>query len=111
MPSLLVEFRKRLSEDVLNEINEMIIEYNTQKNNLPDDDDRVIIRKKQMQLKTPAHGFLMRPVRCSRSSIRLFGKSLGRSKKDADTKIADCSHHHCNAHRPPCGDAFCAAKV
>lgn len=29
--SLLVEFRKRLSEDVLNEINEMIIEYNAQK--------------------------------------------------------------------------------
>ncbi len=32
-PSLLVEFRKRLTEDVLNEINEMIIAYNT-----PDDD-------------------------------------------------------------------------
>ena len=31
VPSLLVEFRKRLSEDVLNEINEMIIEYNAQK--------------------------------------------------------------------------------
>ena len=28
VPSLLVEFRKRLSEEVLNEINEMIIEYN-----------------------------------------------------------------------------------
>lgn len=28
--SLLVELCKRLSEDVLNEINEMIIEYNTQ---------------------------------------------------------------------------------
>ena len=35
VPSLLVEFRKRLSEDVLNEINEMIIAYNTQQ----DDDD------------------------------------------------------------------------
>ena len=35
VPSLLVEFRKRLSEDVLNEINEMIIEYNSQQ----DDDD------------------------------------------------------------------------
>ena len=39
VPSLLVEFRKRLSEDVLNEINEMIIEYNTQKNDHYDDDD------------------------------------------------------------------------
>lgn len=38
VPSLLVEFRKRLSEDVLNEINEMIIEYNTQKNDHDDDD-------------------------------------------------------------------------
>ncbi len=28
-PSLLVEFRKRLTDDVLSEINEMIIEYNT----------------------------------------------------------------------------------
>ena len=37
VPSLLVEFRKRLSEDVLNEINEMIIEYNAQKND--DDND------------------------------------------------------------------------
>ena len=35
VPSLLVEFHKRLSEDVLNEINEMIIEYNAQKS----DDD------------------------------------------------------------------------
>ena len=32
VPSLLVEFRKRLTEDVLGEINEMIIDYNT-----PDD--------------------------------------------------------------------------
>ena len=37
VPSLLVEFRKRLSEDVLNEINEMIIAYNTQQND--DDSD------------------------------------------------------------------------
>ena len=28
VPSLLVEFRKRLTEEVLNEINEMIIDYN-----------------------------------------------------------------------------------
>ena len=35
VPSLLVEFRKRLSDDVLNEINEMIIAYNAQQ----DDDD------------------------------------------------------------------------
>ena len=35
VPSLLVEFRKRLSEDVLNEINEMIITFNAQQ----DDDD------------------------------------------------------------------------
>ena len=39
VPSLLVEFRKRLFEDVLNKINEMIIEYNAQKNDHPDDDD------------------------------------------------------------------------
>ena len=32
VPSLLVEFRKRLTEDILSEINEMIIDYNT-----PDD--------------------------------------------------------------------------
>ena len=37
VPSLLVEFRKRLSEDVLNEINEIIIEYNAQKSD--DDND------------------------------------------------------------------------
>lgn len=39
VPSLLVEFRKRLSEDVLNEINEMIIAYNEQKNMHDDDND------------------------------------------------------------------------
>ena len=39
VPSLLVEFSKRLSEDVLNEINEMIIAYNTQKDDQDDDDD------------------------------------------------------------------------
>lgn len=33
VPSLLVEFRKRLTEDILGDINEMIIEYNT-----PDDE-------------------------------------------------------------------------
>ena len=39
VPSLLVEFRKRLSEDVLNEINEMIIEYNAQKSDDDNDDN------------------------------------------------------------------------
>ena len=39
VPSLLVEFRKRLSEDVLNEINEMIIEYNAQKSDESDGND------------------------------------------------------------------------
>lgn len=40
VPSLLVEFRKRLSEDILNDINEMIIEYNSSQsdnNNNTDD--------------------------------------------------------------------------
>ena len=35
VPSLLVEFRKRLSDEVLEEINEMIIEYNTPDNPPP----------------------------------------------------------------------------
>ena len=39
VPSLLVEFRKRLSEEVLNEINEMIIKYNTQQEDRVDQDD------------------------------------------------------------------------
>lgn len=34
VPSLLVEFRKRLTEDILGDINEMILDYNT-----PDDQD------------------------------------------------------------------------
>ena len=38
VPSLLVEFRKRLSEDVLNEINEMIIAFNTQQGDDDSDD-------------------------------------------------------------------------
>lgn len=38
VPSLLVEFRKRLNEDVLCEINEMIAEYSIQKDNDSDDD-------------------------------------------------------------------------
>ena len=36
--SLLVEFRKRLSENVMMEINEMIIEFNQQKDNADEDD-------------------------------------------------------------------------
>ena len=36
-PSLLVEFRKRLNEEVLAEINEMIAEYNAP--DVPSDDD------------------------------------------------------------------------
>ena len=39
VPSLLVEFRKRLPEDTLNKINEMIIEYNSQQNYQDDDND------------------------------------------------------------------------
>lgn len=39
VPSLLVEFRKRLSEEVLNKINEMIIEYNVQKSDEDHDND------------------------------------------------------------------------
>ena len=38
VPSLLVEFRKRLSEEVLNEINEMIIAYNAQQDDNDSDD-------------------------------------------------------------------------
>ena len=37
--SLLVEFRKRLSGDVMNEINEMIIEFNQQMNKADEDDN------------------------------------------------------------------------
>ncbi len=33
VPSLMVEFRKRLTEETINKINEMIIEYNTQRSN------------------------------------------------------------------------------
>ena len=36
VPSLLVEFRKRLDDEILSEINEMIIDYNR-----PDDPDWV----------------------------------------------------------------------
>ena len=38
-PSLLVEFRKRLTEEILGEINEMIIEFNTEKDGPDDSDD------------------------------------------------------------------------
>lgn len=37
MPSLLVEFRKRLKEEILGAINDMILEYNAPDD--PDDDD------------------------------------------------------------------------
>ena len=56
VPSLLVEFRKRLTDDILGEINEMIIAYNT-----PDDPGPaaetilMLIRQKQIQMKTPEH--------------------------------------------------------
>ena len=39
VPSLLVEFRKRLNEDVMIEINEMIIEFNQPDDRSDDDDD------------------------------------------------------------------------
>ena len=39
VPSLLVEFRKRLNEDVMIEINEMIIEYNQPNDHSDDDED------------------------------------------------------------------------
>ena len=53
VPSLLVEFRKRLSEDVLNEINEMIIEYNSQQDN--DDSDDVSGNGGQPDQQDPAN--------------------------------------------------------
>ena len=39
VPSLLVEFRKRLSGEILEKINEMIIEYNIQKDQTEGNDD------------------------------------------------------------------------
>ena len=53
VPSLLVEFRKRLSEDVLKEINEMIIEYNSQQDN--DDSDDVSGNGGQPDQQDPAN--------------------------------------------------------
>ena len=53
VPSLLVEFRKRLSEDVLNEINDMIIEYNSQQDN--DDSDDVSGNGGQPDQQDPAN--------------------------------------------------------
>ena len=38
-PSLMVEFRKRLTDDILCEINEMILEYNSQDDTHSDDND------------------------------------------------------------------------
>lgn len=38
-PSLLVEFRKRLTEEILGEINEMIIDFNTEKDDSDDSND------------------------------------------------------------------------
>ena len=38
-PSLLLGFRKRLTEEILGEINEMIIEFNTEKDEPDDSDD------------------------------------------------------------------------
>lgn len=39
VPSLLVEFRKRISDEVLSEVNEMIVKYNDKTNNDNDDDN------------------------------------------------------------------------
>ena len=45
VPSLMVEFRKRLTDDVLCEINELILEYNTADDDTDshDDDDTQIV--------------------------------------------------------------------
>ena len=39
VPSLLVEFRKRLTDDILEDVNEMMIQFNLPENNADDDSD------------------------------------------------------------------------
>ena len=151
VPSLLVEFRKRLSEDVLNEINEMIIEYNTKKDDHDDDyhdgdantsdhhDDTNTSENAgtlildatcaPQNIKYPQDIELLNEARekledmiCRVSDrIEVERKFIPRKtqirsgsaayKKRIYNKIIDCSQHHCNEHRPPCGDAFALHSV
>ena len=74
VPSLLVEFRKRLSEDVLNEINEMIIEFNAQKNDDSDDKNDKSGDQKKEEQETPEStenaGTLILDATCAPQNIK-----------------------------------------
>ena len=53
VPSLLVEFRKRLTEDILGEINEMVIAYNTSDDPAPGGVAPIIHRQRGMKIPGP----------------------------------------------------------
>ena len=42
---------------------------------------------------------------------RKFGLGLLLTKREDTTKSIDRSQHHCNEHRPSCGDAFAPYSV
>ena len=99
--SLLVEFRKHLTDDVLSEINEMIIAYNT-----PDDQrtghypERILADKIYRNRNNLAY--------CREHRIRLSGPSLGRPKKNAVTDRK--TEYKDNADRIAVERAFALAK-
>jgi len=69
VPSLLVEFRKRFTEEVLAEINEMIIRYNTpDKPDKPDGDSKVPEEKKPEE-EAPNAGTMILDATCAPQNI------------------------------------------
>jgi len=69
-PSLLVEFRKRLTEEILEEINEMIIEFNHPDNDHPEDGDHPSSNEvEQIPAITENQGTLMLDATCAPQNI------------------------------------------
>lgn len=69
VPSLLVEFRKRLTDEVLAEINEMIIRYNTPDKPDKQDGDPKVPEEKEPEEETPNAGTMILDATCAPQNI------------------------------------------
>ena len=70
VPSLLVEFRKRLTEEILGEINEMIIEFNQPDDEPPESGDHTGDNKPDQKTETTENkGTLMLDATCAPQNI------------------------------------------
>lgn len=97
VPSLLVEFRKRLNNEILDEINEMIIEFNFSDDNTPSSDESSSSEEAAEKPETPENkGTLILDATCAPQNIA-FPQDinlLNEARENLETIIDDICYEY-----------------